>query len=63
MAPRKSVSKTARIVALSTEARRDLELAVRFLDEIRTALHRTSKRLEIIAVLAAEAKGANGEAK
>ena len=47
MAPSKSVSKTARIVALGIVAKGDLEIAVRSLDEIRAALTRWADELSI----------------
>ena len=47
MAPRKSVSKTARIVALGIAAKGDLELACRTLDESRAALQIWADELSI----------------
>ena len=47
MASSKSVTKTARIVALGIAAKGDLELAARSLDEIRDALQRWADELTI----------------
>lgn len=47
MAPGKSVSKTARIVALGIAAKGDLEIAVRTLDESRAALQIWADELSI----------------
>jgi hypothetical protein len=47
MAPGKSVSKTARIVALGIAAKGDLEIAVRMLDESRAALQIWADELTI----------------
>lgn len=47
MAHRKSVSKTARIVALGIAAKGDLEIAVRTLDEARAALQLWADELTI----------------
>jgi hypothetical protein len=47
MAPGKSVSKTARIVALGIAAKGDLEIAVRTLDESRAALQTWADELSI----------------
>ncbi|MEO7036913.1 MAG: hypothetical protein ABI548_23390 [Polyangiaceae bacterium] len=47
MAPGKSVSKTARIVALGIAAKGDLEIAVRMLDESRAALQIWADELSI----------------
>jgi hypothetical protein len=47
MAPGKSVSKTARIVALGIAAKGDLEIAVRTLDESRAALQIWAEELSI----------------
>ena len=47
MAHTRSVSKTARIVALGIAAKGDLEIAVRSLDEIRAALSRWADELTI----------------
>jgi hypothetical protein len=47
MAHRKSVSKTARIVALGIAAKGDLEIAVRSLDEISAALQLWADELSI----------------
>jgi hypothetical protein len=47
MAHGKSVSKTARIVALGIAAKGDLEIAARSLDEIRAALTRWADELTL----------------
>jgi len=47
MASKKTIAKTARIVALGIAAKGDLEIAVRTLDESRAALQRWADELTI----------------